>query len=75
MRGGPWGAEAVNLLVKDLLKTGPIRPQGRWYPGEPVLITRSDYHTGLFNGNIGLSLPDPGSDHELRAYFPSMRAP
>jgi len=71
MRSGPYGVEAVNRLVEErLAKAGLIKPGGRWYAGEPVMITRNDYNLGLFNGDIGLVLPDPESDHELRAFFP-----
>ena len=72
MRSGPYGVEAVNRLVEErLAKAGLIKPDGRWYAGEPVMITRNDYNLGLFNGDIGLILPDPESGSELRAFFPS----
>lgn len=72
MRGGPYGVESVNRLVQErLAKAGLIRPDGRWYAGEPVMITCNDYNLGLFNGDVGLILPDPESGDELRAYFPS----
>jgi len=64
--------EAVNRLVQErLAKAGLIRPEGRWYAGEPVMITCNDYNLGLFNGDVGLILPDPESGNELRAFFPS----
>ena len=72
MRSGPYGVEAVNRLVQErLAHSGLIKPGGRWYAGEPVMITRNDYNLGLFNGDIGLVLPDPESEGELRAFFPS----
>jgi exodeoxyribonuclease V alpha subunit len=72
MRSGPFGVEALNRLVQEeLAQAGLIDPQGRWYAGEPVLITRNDYNLGLFNGDIGLILPDPESGGELRAFFPT----
>jgi len=72
MRGGPYGVEAVNLLVQQrLAQAGLIDPQGRWYAGEPVMITRNDYNLGLFNGDVGLILPDPESGGDLRAFFPT----
>ena len=41
-----------------------------WYRGRPVSITRNDYNLGLFNGDIGITLPDPGSSAgELYVYF------
>jgi exodeoxyribonuclease V alpha subunit len=71
-RSGPYGVEAINDLVQErLAKAGLIQPEGRWYAGEPVMITSNDYNIGLFNGDVGLILPDPESDGELRACFPS----
>lgn len=72
MRSGPFGIEAINLLVRQrLAQAGMIHPRGRWYAGEPVMITRNDYNLGLFNGDVGLILPDAESGGELRAFFPS----
>jgi exodeoxyribonuclease V alpha subunit len=70
-RTGPYGVETLNRLVEErLAKAGLIKPGGRWYAGQPVMITRNDYNLGLFNGDIGLILPDPDSLGELRAFFP-----
>ena len=33
------------------------------------MITKNDYNLGLFNGDIGVILPDPETDHTLRAFF------
>lgn len=72
MRSGPYGVEALNQLVRQrLAHAGLIRPHGRWYAGEPVMITKNDYNLGLFNGDVGLILPDAESGGELRAFFPS----
>jgi exodeoxyribonuclease V alpha subunit len=29
-----------------------------WYPGRPVMVLRNDYVLKLFNGDIGICLPD-----------------
>jgi len=72
MRSGPYGVEAINLLVRQrLAQAGLIKPHGRWYAGEPVMITKNDYNLALFNGDVGLILPDAESEGELRAFFPS----
>jgi exodeoxyribonuclease V alpha subunit len=72
MRNGPYGIVAVNALVQErLARAALIKPGGRWYAGEPVMITCNDYNVGLFNGDVGLILPDPASGNELRAFFPS----
>jgi exodeoxyribonuclease V alpha subunit len=70
LREGPHGVRSVNLMVEELLRgEGLIRGEGRWYPGRPVLITRNDYDLRLFNGDVGVTLPDPASGGELRVFF------
>ena len=72
LRKGPFGVSAINLLVEQVLKKEKlIDPDRPWYRGRPVLITRNDYNLELFNGDIGIILPDPASNHELRAFFMS----
>ncbi|MFH1489275.1 MAG: exodeoxyribonuclease V subunit alpha, partial [Pseudomonadota bacterium] len=71
LREGPYGVVAVNALVEQILtEEGLLRKKGPWYAGRPVLITRNDYDTHLFNGDIGILLPDPDAGNELRAFFP-----
>jgi exodeoxyribonuclease V alpha subunit len=70
LRQGPYGVHAVNLLVEHLLRGQKlIRGDGRWYRGRPVLITQNDYNLHLYNGDIGLAMPDPGANGELRVFF------
>jgi len=70
LRQGPFGVNAVNLLVEHLLRGQKlIRGEGRWYRGRPVLITQNDYGLHLYNGDIGITLPDPGAGGELRVFF------
>lgn len=38
-----------------------------WYPGKPLMVTANDHERGLYNGDVGLVLPD--SDGDLRACF------
>ena len=69
---GPFGVNAVNMLAeKALSREGLIKPEQDWYMGRPVLITRNDYSLGLFNGDMGLTLPAPDSGKkDLYVYFP-----
>jgi len=70
LRLGPFGVNAVNLLVEHQLRGQKlIRGEGRWYRGRPVLITQNDYNLHLYNGDIGIAMPDPGADGELRVFF------
>lgn len=69
-RSGPFGLEAVNRLVEDRLEAAHlISPRGAWYRGRPVLITTNDYHLRLFNGDLGVALPDPEAGQALRVFF------
>ena len=76
LRVGPFGVNSINILAEQILTQKGLLPQiqpgkHQWYRGRPVLITQNDYNLGLFNGDIGLTLPDPNSaDDELFVYFP-----
>lgn len=72
VREGPFGVKALNALVEKVLKREKlIDPEGRWYAKRPVMITANDYQTGLFNGDIGIVLPDPDARGELKVFFRS----
>jgi exodeoxyribonuclease V alpha subunit len=68
VRRGPYGVEPLNALTETLLeRAGLITRQGPWYAGRPVIVTRNDPATRLFNGDVGITLPD--ADGRLRVYF------
>ncbi|HEY2801673.1 MAG TPA: exodeoxyribonuclease V subunit alpha [Chthoniobacterales bacterium] len=70
LRHGPFGVENLNAVAKEILAgAGLIGPQRGWYRGRPLTIIRNDYNLGLFNGDSGITLPDPESGGELRAFF------
>ena len=70
VKKGPYGVFALNLLIEQVLQKERLIDTGKqWYRGRPILITKNDYNLGLFNGDIGIILPDPASDNELRAFF------
>lgn len=72
---GLIGVNAVNRLAEQVLtREGLIEPDrpssSPWYKGRPVLITRNDYSLKLFNGDMGITLPAPGSNSkDLYVYF------
>jgi exodeoxyribonuclease V alpha subunit len=70
LRKGPFGAEEINLRIEQALKgmKTTVDAEG-WYPGKSVLITRNDYALDLYNGDIGICLPDSASDGKLRLWF------
>ena len=69
LRQGPYGIDRLNHLIEQILleakvidRTGPV------YPGRPIMITRNDYQLNLFNGDLGVILPDAQTG-ELHAFF------
>jgi len=70
LREGPFGVNAVNLMMEHVLREQKlIQGTGKWYRGRPVLITKNDYNLRLYNGDVGIVLPDPGANGELRVFF------
>lgn len=78
-RAGDTGQAGINRFVEGALeKRGALKLVAAWYEGRPVMVTRNDYHLGLFNGDIGLTLRDRGtlkvfftdSNGELRGVMP-----
>jgi exodeoxyribonuclease V alpha subunit len=68
VRRGPFGVENLNALCEALLERGGlIQRQGVWYAGRPVMVTRNDATLRLFNGDVGITLPDDNG--ELRVFF------
>lgn len=59
LREGPFGAVDVNARIEHhLRRADALAPwaEGAWYPGRAVMVTRNDYASGLFNGDVGLCL-------------------
>ncbi|GAB7129482.1 exodeoxyribonuclease V subunit alpha [Silvimonas sp. JCM 19000] len=70
LRDGEWGVSGLNSAIEAaLVERGWLRKRGEWYAGRPVMITRNDYATKVFNGDIGIALPAPGRNDALRVYF------
>jgi exodeoxyribonuclease V alpha subunit len=67
-RKGPRGIEHLNKLVERILQDHSLIPKyAQWYPGKPVIINTNNYTLELFNGDIGVCLPDQNGD--LKVYF------
>lgn len=70
VRDGEWGVTGLNAAIEARLAgAGLLRRTGEWYAGRPVMVTRNDYATGVYNGDIGVTLPDPARPNALRVYF------
>jgi exodeoxyribonuclease V alpha subunit len=68
VREGPQGVEAFNremsTQARALLN---VHGPGEWYPGRPVMVLVNDYAMKLFNGDVGIALPD--EDASLKVWF------
>jgi len=69
VRDGEWGVSGLNGAIEQRLEREGLIKRGEWYVGRPVMVTRNDYGTGVFNGDIGLTLRDPARPASLRVYF------
>ncbi len=65
---GPWGTQALNAsIAQALAAAGLLQPNGAWYAGRPVMVTRNDAALGVFNGDVGVALPS--LEGGLRVWF------
>ena len=68
LREGAFGAQAVSdHIERRLRRAWKIPDASTWYAGRAVIITRNDYASRLFNGDVGLCLAD--TDGRLRVWF------
>jgi exodeoxyribonuclease V alpha subunit len=70
LREGPFGLAGLNQMTEEILEEARlIKTLDPWYAHRPIMVTRNDYNLKLFNGDIGVVLPDAASG-EPRAFFP-----
>lgn len=70
LRQGPFGVAALNQLCEAILQgRGLLNSRQTWYVGRPVMIVRNDYQLRLFNGDIGITLPDPVDAQQIKVFF------
>lgn len=75
LRKGRFGVETLNAWVDGVMQrllpvsANTSRP---WYAGRPVMVTQNDYRQNLFNGDIGIALPNARGD--LGVWFPTGEA-
>jgi len=71
VREGPRGVLALNAeFTRHWLAALQPRhqtPGSGWFIGRPVLVLRNDYVQKLFNGDVGIALPDDTG--QLMVYF------
>jgi len=72
---GASGVIEINRLAEEILNQNGLIELDNistypWYKGRPVLITRNEYSLELFNGDIGITMPEPDSESkDLYVYF------
>ncbi|HEY1070961.1 exodeoxyribonuclease V subunit alpha [Thermomonas sp.] len=73
LRNGPQGARGLNARIEAQLSGRRIGSPPAWFPGRLLLVTENSYRHGLFNGDVGVCLPD--ADGTLLAWFPGADGP
>ena len=69
LRTGPYGVESLNRTIEKILREEQlVTGTQNTYAGMPILITQNDYQLRLYNGDIGILLPDPANG-SLLAWF------
>jgi exodeoxyribonuclease V alpha subunit len=60
LRRGPFGVEGLNRKIEVILQEAKLIPQQvtASYAGKPILITQNDHLLELYNGDVGVLLPD-----------------
>ncbi|CAG1022991.1 partial RecBCD enzyme subunit RecD, partial [Patescibacteria group bacterium] len=67
-REGKNGVIDINYRVEQkLAQQGRIQLSGFWYKGRPIMITQNNPSLHLYNGDIGLCLPN--KDGKLMVWF------
>jgi exodeoxyribonuclease V alpha subunit len=65
---GDWGTQGLNAAVqKALADAGLLKVTGEWFAGRPVMVTRNDAQLGVFNGDVGVVLPN--HEGKLKVWF------
>lgn len=87
LRRGRFGVEGLNREIERILSEAELIPDSAnaYYRGKPILITQNDHQLQLYNGDVGVLLPDPavtklpeqlwawfvGRDNEPRRFAPA----
>ncbi|MFA3792070.1 exodeoxyribonuclease V subunit alpha [Aliiglaciecola sp. SL4] len=67
---GAWGVDNINYQITlELDRQGFISKDEKDYVGRPIMLTRNDHNLGLFNGDVGIVMPDPENLSLKKAWF------
>ncbi|WP_350607684.1 exodeoxyribonuclease V subunit alpha [Pseudoalteromonas sp. MER144-MNA-CIBAN-0113] len=70
VREGDYGVNSLNQRIERVLQQQgliSVNPNQRHYTGMPIMISQNDYQLKLFNGDIGILMPDDSG--QLKAVF------
>ena len=70
LRKGAHGVDGLNTIIeKALMHHNIINMESHhdWYSGRPIILTSNDRQLSLYNGDIGITLPD--EEGQLRVAF------
>lgn len=70
VREGDYGVNSLNNRIeRALVQQGliSVSPNQRHYSGMPIMVSQNDYQLKLFNGDIGILMPDESG--QLKALF------
>ncbi|OCG31100.1 exodeoxyribonuclease V subunit alpha [Gilliamella sp. Choc4-2] len=73
LREGIFGLEGLNKQIELLLVKNKLieqRNKENWYIGRPIMILQNSATLGLYNGDIGITLPSEKDSSKMRVYFP-----
>ncbi|OQK15451.1 exodeoxyribonuclease V subunit alpha [Methyloprofundus sedimenti] len=69
-RQGVNSVDDINYHVAQKLKEKKlIQSSGEWYSGRPIMIVQNDPVLRLYNGDIGLCMPDTENGGQLMVFF------
>ena len=69
-KSGCWGVTQLNSLIEsELHKQGLIDDSKDFYVGRPVMLSKNDHQLKLFNGDIGIVMPDPNNASLTKVWF------
>lgn len=69
LREGDFGVSGLNKAIEQqLVKWKLIDNTHLYYAGKPIMVSTNDYSLQLYNGDVGLLLPDKDT-HQLKAWF------
>ncbi len=69
-KSGYWGVTQLNALIEgELHKQGLIDNSKDFYVGRPVMLSKNDHQLKLFNGDVGIVMPDPNNATLTKVWF------